>query len=181
MRFWRHGGIYQSDVGLVSTQTRGRSIASRQMAPDPSPRTRREERALLIVPLSPGPQSALRIAVGMAIADHPPAQIRTSGITAYGSSLGYERRSEHQDKDEEYVDEESTDRRWAAVVPSQASAADSDDVERAASSGRAALENARAQPGFPAQCDNGNSRPPPASATFRQAPLAHAFSGATPA
>ncbi len=41
----------------------------------------------------------------------PPAQIRTSGITAYGSSLGCERRSEHQDKDEEYVDEESSDQR----------------------------------------------------------------------
>jgi MFS family permease len=41
----------------------------------------------------------------------PPAQIRTGGITAYGSSLGYERRSEHRDKDEEYGDEESIARR----------------------------------------------------------------------
>jgi hypothetical protein len=41
----------------------------------------------------------------------PPAQIRTSGITAYGSSLGYERRSVRRDMDEEYGDEESTCRR----------------------------------------------------------------------
>jgi len=41
----------------------------------------------------------------------PPAQIRTSGITAYGSSLGYERQSGHRDMDEECGDEESTDRR----------------------------------------------------------------------
>src|ERR1700721_932948 len=41
----------------------------------------------------------------------PPAQIRTSGITAYGSSLGYERRSVRRDRDEEGGDEESTGRR----------------------------------------------------------------------
>ena len=41
----------------------------------------------------------------------PPAQIRTSGITAYGSSLGYERRSVHRDKGEECGDEESIARR----------------------------------------------------------------------
>jgi hypothetical protein len=41
----------------------------------------------------------------------PPAQIRTSGITAYGSSLGYGRRSVRQDKDEECVGEESIVRR----------------------------------------------------------------------
>jgi hypothetical protein len=41
----------------------------------------------------------------------PPAQIRTGGITAYGSSLGYERRSVRRDMDEECGDEESTGRR----------------------------------------------------------------------
>jgi hypothetical protein len=41
----------------------------------------------------------------------PPAQIRTSGLTAYGSSLGYERQSGHRVMDEECGDEESTDQR----------------------------------------------------------------------
>jgi len=41
----------------------------------------------------------------------PPAQIRTSGITAYGSSLGYERRSVCRDRDAVCGDEESTVRR----------------------------------------------------------------------
>ena len=90
----------------------------------------------------------------MTIAD----QIRTCGITAYGSSLGYERRSAYQDKDEQYEGEESIDQRSASVVPNPASSADYDDVERAASSGKAALENAQARPGFPARRDNGNSR-----------------------
>ena len=38
----------------------------------------------------------------------PPAQIRTCRITAYGSSLGFWRQNEHQDKDEEYAGKEST-------------------------------------------------------------------------
>jgi hypothetical protein len=29
------------------------------------------------------------VAVGMAVTCHPPAQIRTCGITAYGSCLGF--------------------------------------------------------------------------------------------
>jgi len=39
----------------------------------------------------------------------PPAQIRTGGITAYGSSLGFERRNARQDRDAEYGTEESID------------------------------------------------------------------------
>ena len=41
----------------------------------------------------------------------PPAQIRTSGTTAYGSSLGSKRQSARQDKDEECGDEEPIARR----------------------------------------------------------------------
>src|SRR5690348_17072743 len=63
----------------------------------------------------------------------PPAQIRTSGITAYGSSLGCGRRNAHQDKDEECVDEESIVRRWAADGPNRACTVDYGGVERAAS------------------------------------------------
>ena len=37
-----------------------------------------------------------------------PAQIRTCGITAYGSSLGFGRQNERQDRHEECVDGEST-------------------------------------------------------------------------
>src|SRR5574338_679843 len=101
----------------------------------------------------------------------PPAQIRTCGITAFGSSLGYERRSAYRDRDEEYEGEESIDQRSAAVVPNRASSANCDDVERAASSSKAALENARAHPGFRARRDNGSSRPPPVSATLRPSRL----------
>lgn len=37
-----------------------------------------------------------RVAVGMAVTCHPPAQIRTCGTTAYGSCLGYVTRSDPQ-------------------------------------------------------------------------------------
>ena len=111
----------------------------------------------------------------------PPAQIRTSGITAYGSSLGFERRSEHQDKDEEFAVEVSIDQRSASVVPNRVSAADSGDVVRVASNGRSVLGIAKAWIGSPARRDNESIRPPPASATLRPAPLARASSGATPA
>src|ERR1700689_1239050 len=52
MRFLRHGGIYRSDMGLLSYPKPGPKHRLPPMAPDPSPRTRREERALLIVPMS---------------------------------------------------------------------------------------------------------------------------------
>jgi hypothetical protein len=51
--------------------------------------------------------SALEVAVGITITDHP-APIRTSGITAYGSSLRYERRNARRGKDVEFAGEEST-------------------------------------------------------------------------
>jgi hypothetical protein len=49
MSFQRHGEIYRSDVVLKTIQTWGPGAASRWSAPGPSPRTRRKERALLIV------------------------------------------------------------------------------------------------------------------------------------
>ena len=109
----------------------------------------------------------------------PPAQIRTCGITAYGSSLGFERQSERQDRHEEYVDEESTGQRSAEVVPNRASAVDCGGVGHAASIGRAVLEIGLACSGSPAQRGIGNNPRPPSSATPQRAPLAHASSGVT--
>ena len=111
----------------------------------------------------------------------PPAQIRTGGITAYGSSLGYERGSAHQDMDVEFVGEEATGRRSASVVPSRAAVADCDVVKCAASSDRAVLEIDRAQPSCPEPHDIGSSPPPRVSTTLRRARSAHASSDATPA
>ena len=48
---WRNLSVR---CGVGVNPNPGRSIASRQLAPDPSLRTRREERALLIVPMSSG-------------------------------------------------------------------------------------------------------------------------------
>jgi len=53
MRFRRHDRIYQSDVGKNHFPNLNRgATASRQWAPDPDFRTRREDRALPIVPMS---------------------------------------------------------------------------------------------------------------------------------
>ena len=50
MRFFRHGGIYRSDVVQNKNQTRGREpTASRRSAPHPGQRTCREDHAPLIV------------------------------------------------------------------------------------------------------------------------------------
>jgi hypothetical protein len=49
MSFLRHGEIYRSDVVSKTILTRGPGAASRWSAPEPSLRTRREERALPIV------------------------------------------------------------------------------------------------------------------------------------
>ena len=96
MSFLRHGQIYQSDGFLVRAQ----GEACYGFAPE-----------RLIVLMSLRPAIPWR---GCGRDGHrcpPPAQIRTGGITAYGSSLGYERRSVRRDMDEECGDEESTGRR----------------------------------------------------------------------
>ena len=49
MSFLRHGEIYRSDVVFKTILTWGPGAASRWSAPGPSLRTRRKERALLIV------------------------------------------------------------------------------------------------------------------------------------
>ena len=49
MSFPRHEEIYRSDVVAKTIEGWGRGAASRWSAPEPSPRTRRKERALLIV------------------------------------------------------------------------------------------------------------------------------------
>ena len=49
--FLRHRGIYQSDVGSLNPSLNG-SHRLPPAAPHPGPRTRREERILLIVPMS---------------------------------------------------------------------------------------------------------------------------------
>ena len=49
MSLLRHGEIYRSDVTLKPVRCWGRSAASRWSAPGPSQRTRRKERARLIV------------------------------------------------------------------------------------------------------------------------------------
>jgi hypothetical protein len=50
LRFLRHDGIYRSDVAAKPAKTWWPGAASRWSAPEPSPRTRREDlRALLIV------------------------------------------------------------------------------------------------------------------------------------
>lgn len=54
LRFLRHRGIYQSDVGLLSNPSLSWNRCLPPAAPDPSSRTRREEHALLIVPMSSG-------------------------------------------------------------------------------------------------------------------------------
>src|SRR6266851_10495312 len=88
--FWRHG-VYRSDVILRGAEARHPRSGHRLDEP-----------------------AKLSLGMGCGRDEHrcpPPAQIRTSGITAYGSSLGYERRSVHRDMDEECADEESTVRR----------------------------------------------------------------------
>ena len=54
LRFLRHRGIFQSDVGLSSNPSLGWNRCLPPAAPDPSSRTRREEHALLIVQMSSG-------------------------------------------------------------------------------------------------------------------------------
>jgi|SRR5271157_1842749 len=49
MSFLRHGEIYRSDVVIKTIADRGPGAASRWSAPGPRQRTRRKERALLIV------------------------------------------------------------------------------------------------------------------------------------
>src|SRR4029434_6001887 len=49
--FFRHRGIYQSDGGLVNPSLNGNHRLP-PAAPHPDPRTRREDHALLIVPMS---------------------------------------------------------------------------------------------------------------------------------
>ena len=51
MRFPRHGGIFPSDKGLLSSKP-GPERRLPPATPDPDPRTRREDRALLIVQMS---------------------------------------------------------------------------------------------------------------------------------
>ena len=53
-RFLRHVRIYRSDVGLYSNPSPGWSRCLPPAAPDPSPRTCREDHALLIVSMSSG-------------------------------------------------------------------------------------------------------------------------------
>ena len=54
LRFLRHRGIYQSDVGLLSNPSSSWNCCLPLAAPNPSPRTRREDHALLIVQISSG-------------------------------------------------------------------------------------------------------------------------------
>ena len=49
MSFPRHGEIYRSDMVAKTNANWGPGAASRWSAPEPSQRTRRKERALLIV------------------------------------------------------------------------------------------------------------------------------------
>ena len=51
MRFFRHRGIYRSDRGSFKNQTRAGALPPAGNS-HPGPRTRREEHALLIVPMS---------------------------------------------------------------------------------------------------------------------------------
>ena len=53
MRFFRHRGIYRSDGGLFPNQVRAGAL-SPDSGSCPGPRTRRENHALLIVPMSSG-------------------------------------------------------------------------------------------------------------------------------
>ena len=50
--FLRHGRIFQSDVGKTASEPGPRSNRLPPIAPDPSLRARREDRALPIVPMS---------------------------------------------------------------------------------------------------------------------------------
>ena len=54
MRFLRHRGIYPSDMGFTDQPRPGLEPCLPPMAPNPGPRTRREDRALLIVQMSSG-------------------------------------------------------------------------------------------------------------------------------
>ena len=54
LRFLRHGGIYRSDVGPYLNPSPGWSNGLPPVHSNPSPRTRREDHALLIVPMSSG-------------------------------------------------------------------------------------------------------------------------------
>src|SRR5712692_6918540 len=53
MRFFRHRGIYRPDVGSFKTQTWA-GVLPPASSSYPGPRTRREDHALLIVPMSSG-------------------------------------------------------------------------------------------------------------------------------
>ena len=160
----RHDGIYRSEGYSKSL---GRGAASRWSGPGQA--KGRDGRG---TPCPSYAMSSGRLFLdrGCGRDEHrcpPPAQIRTGGITAYGSSLGYERGSAHQDMDVEFVGEEATGRRSASVVPSRAAVADCDVVKCAASSDRAVLEIDRAQPSCPEPHGIGSSPPPRVSTTLR--------------
>jgi hypothetical protein len=108
VRFLRHGGVYRPMCDLFESLTRSAAFRS---GPGQTFRTHRKFLRPTHRRDEPRPAIPQR---GRGRDEHrcpPPAQIRTSGITAYGSSLGYERRSVHRDKDEECGDEESIARR----------------------------------------------------------------------
>jgi hypothetical protein len=83
MRFLRHGGIYQSDVGLEGRP--GLGIASRQ-CPDPDRRACREDHVSLIVPMSSG-----RLFLDRVARQHCPSPLRRHcqhiSVARFGSTI----------------------------------------------------------------------------------------------
>ncbi len=77
MSFLRHGEIYRSDV---VSNTWGPGAASRWSAPEPSQRTRRKERALLIV--------RDEFPVGYSLASCSPAELASASPTALSMRWG---------------------------------------------------------------------------------------------
>jgi hypothetical protein len=77
MSFPRHGEIYRSDA---PPQTRGPGAAYRWSAPGPSPRTRRKERAPLIV--------RDEFPVGYSLASCSPAELVSASPTALSMLCG---------------------------------------------------------------------------------------------
>src|ERR1700693_5781240 len=91
----------------------------------------------------------------------PPAQIRTGGITAYGSSLGYERRSVHSGRDARCAVQESTDQRQDRSPSRSPVTSGSGGAVRIAIIESAASGNAPTAVDSPARRDIGNNPTPP--------------------
>src|SRR5665213_3154894 len=107
------------------------------------------------------------VAAGMTIADRPPVQIRTGGFTHTALILDGWRGSEHQDKDAEYEEGESTGSREGRDDPIAPVRVDCDGLKRPATTSKRDGERCPTESSYPEQRGIGNIPAQPFEAMHR--------------